>query len=337
MPGPMSLWDDYNERARRAKPILKWAGGKQRFLQVYGRHLPQFRGKYIEPFLGGASVFFHTVRAQDRPFVARLGDTNNHLIRCYIALRDDPERVADSLDALRAGFAAASDKSAFYYDLRESYVAIHPKTDAAKFIFLNRTCWNGLWRVNSEGKFNVPYGAPKGDGFFPSREDLVNAATALQGAFLRTTSWEHTVAFAEEGDFVFLDPPYFSETLLGRDNHSDKYQRRVFGLREHTKLARRLRELADRGVDFVLTNSGEREMVDLYESLGLHVSMVEMPRSINSKVDERTRASELVVTPGDASDRRERQSAVLLDLHAFIRRSAEAALEPDEEQGPLPL
>jgi DNA adenine methylase len=288
---------------------------------VYRRYLPHFRGKYIEPFLGGASVFFHMVRVQERPFSARLGDTNRHLIRCYSEVRDHPEDVADRLEVLQAGYSAAKVKADFYYDVRETFVKTHPKSDAARFILLNRTCWNGLWRVNAHGRFNVPFGAPKTDVVVPSRNELVNVATALQSAYMRATSWEHTLTFAEEGDLVFLDPPYFSETLLGRDNYSDKYQRRVFGLREHTRVAQRLAELATRGVDFVLTNSAEREMVQLYEEHGLSVSTIEMPRAINSKVDQRRGARELVVTPGSRSSQRESYGAVLLDLDASARRA----------------
>jgi len=317
----LPLWGEYYARARQARPFLRWAGGKQRFLHAHARRLPNFSGKYIEPFLGGGSVFFHMVRTQERPFVSRLGDTNRHLIRCYSEVRDDPEGVADRLEALQAGYSAARDKSAFYYDVRESFANAHPRADAARFIFLNKTCWNGLWRVNKAGRFNVPYGAPKNDRVVPERDDLINAAVALQGAFLRATSWANTVAFADEGDFVFLDPPYYSETLLGRDNFSDKYQQKVFGLKEHTRLAHQLRSLADRGIDFVLTNSGEPEMIQLYRGLGLHVTEIEMPRAINSRADQRTGAPELIVTPGDPPDVSESEAAVLLDLEALSWRA----------------
>jgi len=297
-------------------------------LQQYRRTLPHFNGKYIEPFLGGASVFFHMVRVQERPFVSRLGDTNRHLIRCYAEVRDDPSGVAERLEILQAGYDAASDKASYYYDIREAFTSNHPKPDAAKFIFLNRTCWNGLWRVNGQGRFNVPFGQPKTDVVVPSTDDVLNAATALQGAYLRATSWEHTVAFAEEGDFVFLDPPYFSETFLGRDNFSDKYQQKVFGIREHTRLAHALRDFANRGVDFILTNSADREMIQLYRGLGLKVSIIEMPRAINSRADQRKGAQEIVVTPGEAPGPAEREGAALLDLEAFGWRAKNLATRP---------
>jgi DNA adenine methylase len=332
MPAATSpAWDEYFARARQARPFLKWAGGKQRFLQMHHRMLPGFGGKYLEPFLGGASVFFHMVRTQERPFVARMGDMNKHLIRCYTEVRDDPIGVANRLEILQAGYNAANDRSQFYYDVRSAFANAHPKTDAAKFIFLNRTCWNGLWRVNSNGHFNVPYGAPRRELALPTVDELINAATALQGTFLRCTSWENTVAFAEPGDFVFLDPPYFSETLLGRDNYSDKYLQKVFGLRDHTRLAQRMRDLADRNVDFLLTNSAEREIVQLYRSLGLCVNMIEMPRAINSRADQRKGAREIVVTPGNEQTRREVDGAVLLDLEALGWRTRNQAKTRDVE------
>src|SRR4051812_35823629 len=99
----LPLWGEYYARAKQARPFLRWAGGKYRFLQAYGSKLPTFTGKYIEPFLGGGAVFFHLIRTQERPFIARLGDANKALIRCYHAVRDDPGSVADRLDVLHAG------------------------------------------------------------------------------------------------------------------------------------------------------------------------------------------------------------------------------------------
>ena len=257
--------------------------------------LPPVSGAYLEPFLGSGAVFFHTMRAQTHPIAARLGDTNRHLVRTFLAVRDSPEEVSARLETLQAEYEAAPDKRAFYYEARNAFNETSPRTDPGLFIFINRTCWNGLYRVNQMGVFNVPYGAPKTDRVVPSIEELLNASAALQRAELRVTAWQNTVALAQPGDFVFLDPPYYSE-ITGEDVRT-KYQARPFTLRHHEELASALVDLDRRGVHFLLTNSGEDEMADLYSRHGLTVDLVEIPRPINSKADQRKAVRELVVTP----------------------------------------
>jgi DNA adenine methylase len=293
-PIPMrKMLDAWERRVAEARPFLRWAGGKQSFLYRYADRIPLFSGAYIEPFLGSGAVFFFIARTRGVPGRVQLGDINKHLVRTFLAIRDRPADVHDRLVALQAGYSAASDKSEYYYEIRERHNALHPRTDPATFLFLNRTCWNGLYRVNQLGRFNVPYGAPKTEDVVPTLEELLNAAAALVRADIRATTWQNTVALAEPGAFVFLDPPYYSDVI--RDD--SKYQTRRFGLKQHEELGTMLSRLADRGVSFLLTNSGEAEMVDLYSRHGLTVELVQLPRAINSKADRRTRVPELVVTP----------------------------------------
>jgi DNA adenine methylase len=289
-------------RVRQAKPFLRWAGGKHYFLYQFAERIPPFSGAYIEPFLGSGSVFFKVMGSQSRPAEARLGDTNSQLIQCFLAVRDEPEQINERLQQLQHGYLAATDRSEFYYEQRNIYNATLPKPDPALFIFLNRTCWNGLYRVNLAGRFNVPYGAPKSEIVVPSVDELLNAAAALTQASLRTTTWQNTLAFAEPGDFVFLDPPYYSEIMLEEreKRRSGKYHKRGFDLRDHHEVAESLAQLARRRIDFMLTNSAEPEMVELYRSHNFQVAVIQAPRSINSKTDRRSSISELLVTPPDA-------------------------------------
>ena len=285
--------DDWYERVSAARPFLRWVGGKQAFLARLGSLLPPVAGTYYEPFLGSGAVFFHLQRVQGRPLEAVLGDSNLQLIQAFDAVRADPSKVYDALGVLQDEYSAAADKAAFFYRIRDSYNEELPATDPAKFVFLNRTCWNGLYRVNQLGRFNVPYGRPKRDRVIPELEELKNAGAALIRAKLRASSWENTIAKAKSGDFVFLDPPYYSDI----EREDRKYRARSFTLANHERLAERLRNLADRGIDFILTNSAEPVMVDLYASHELSVRTVDMPRSISTKVKERFAAPELVVTP----------------------------------------
>lgn len=314
---------DWYERVAAARPFLRWVGGKQAFLARLGSLLPPVAGTYYEPFLGSGAVFFHLQRVHGRPLEAVLGDSNLQLIQTFDAVRGDPERVYGALSVLQGEYSAAEDKAEFFYRIREAYNEELPAADPAKFIFLNRTCWNGLYRVNQLGRFNVPYGRPKRERVIPELEELENAGAALIRAKLRASSWENTIAKARPGDFVFLDPPYYSD--IERDDR--KYRARNFTLANHERLAERLRNLADRGIDFILTNSAESVMLDLYASHDLSVRIVDMPRSISTKVKERVSAPELVVTPTVSGAGLQRnQEMTLPHLPRHKRNSTEEAI-----------
>jgi DNA adenine methylase len=289
-----TLLGEWYGRVNAAKPFLRWAGGKYLFLTKFGNLIPPFEGRYFEPFLGSAAMFFHVQRRLGRPVESVLGDLNAQLIRMYFEVKEHPEEIAEALQELQREFHAAEDKPAFYYEVRRRYNEALPAPPAADFIFINRTCWNGLYRVNQKARFNVPYGRPKTDNVVPGREELLNASAALMRARLRATSWENSSAQARSGDFIFLDPPYFSDV----STEHPKYRTRLFGLAEHERLARRLEDFARRGVDFLLTNSGEQEMIDLYRDHGLTVNVFRMPRNISSKPAERgNHVPEILVSP----------------------------------------
>jgi DNA adenine methylase len=290
---PRHLFDAWFSAIPEAKPFLRWAGGKQTFLARYGKLFPKNFRRYIEPFLGGGSAFLFVARQQSRPFQAILGDANADLIRTWRGVRDDAEGVYRRLENLQVEYAAAADKSELYYALRSTFNGSRPRIDPAVFIFINRLCWNGLYRVSREGKFNVPFGAPKSEIIVPPRTAFFGAAAALIQADIHAYSWENTLSLAEPGDFVFLDPPYIS------DLHAEdiKYSAREFSRLKHSRLAAAVRALSDRRIAFVLTNSGEPETQEMYQSLGLNVRKVSVPRVINSKAELRNPVTEILVTP----------------------------------------
>jgi DNA adenine methylase len=287
------LFDAWFNQLGEAKPFLRWAGGKQNFLTRYGRIFPRHFGRYVEPFLGGGSAFLYVARQQSRPFQALLGDVSSDLILTWRGVRDDPEGVYRRLENLQVEYSSATDKAEFYYALRDSFNGARPRVDPAVFIFLNRLCWNGLYRVSRQGNFNVPYGAPKSAVIVPPRTGFLAAAAALVQADLRSCSWENLVSLAAPGDFVFLDPPYVSD-LQAEDV---KYGARRFTMSKHQRLAAAARSLSDRRIMFVLTNSGEPETEELYRSIGLQIQRVVVPRVINSKAEQRNPVHEIVVTP----------------------------------------
>jgi DNA adenine methylase len=257
-----------------AKPFLRWAGGKQTFLVRYGKLLPDFSGRYIEPFLGGGAAFLYTARRQSRPFKALLGDINADLVQTWRGVRDDAEGVYRRLEGFQQEYSLSADRSEFYYKLRDVLNGTRPRTDPAVFIFVNRLCWNGLYRVSSQGKFNVPFGAPKSEVILPPRDAFFAAAAALVQADLRACSWENLVSLAEPGDLVFLDPPYVSDLQVD----DTKYASRRFNFVKHQRLASVAQSLSDRKIAFVLTNSGEPETEQMYRTLGLKVQRVVVPR-----------------------------------------------------------
>jgi DNA adenine methylase len=284
---------ELHQRARSSRPFLKWAGGKQPFLARYADRFPRLTGRYIEPFMGSASVFFFLKRIERRPFLALLGDKNLQLVRTFLQVRDNPQLVLERLDGLSAAYSAASDKAKYYGHVREQYNNALPKVDAATFIFLNRTCWNGLYRVNRAGKFNVPHGVSKGAVNFPSEADILNASASLAHAEVRAMTWQNTIAAAEPGDFLFVDPPYFSDCALA----DTKYSTEQFTMDSHRELARRLADLAKRGVDFLLTNSAEPEVLSMYQEYRFDIETVSVSRFISSKIDSRVPTTEVIVRP----------------------------------------
>ena len=311
-----TLWGPERSAAQQARPFLRWAGGKQRWLTSNSSLIPRFDGQYFEPFLGGGSVFFHLVRGEARPFRAWLGDQNLQLVRAYNDIRNSLEEVLEDVRIIQAAYSEARDKRRFYEEVRESFNDGLPKSNTARFIFLNATCWNGLWRTNSNGTFNVPFGSPKSDDVMPTEDELRNVSAALQHARVRASSWENLVASAGTGDFVFLDPPYYSDSL---QKGSPKYGASVFGYPAHKRLAEVLLLLQQRGALFILTNSGEPEMVALYRELGLSVREVMVPRAINSKADERQPVGEVIVSNAQPRSTPLMSPGVLLDLE-MIRK-----------------
>lgn len=297
-----------------ASPLVKWVGGKSALLPELRKRLPaQFRS-YYEPFAGGAALFFWLASAIERepavlpgprpaPPWAVLGDRNADLIATYACVRDHADPVFARLQhyAERHARARASKRypaPAFYYQVRERWnqrrdpgdVAEDDHVDrAAAFLYLNRTCWNGVWRVNRAGEFNVPAGRYK-------RPQIANAARllacarALGGAFITCGPWHHTVADADYGDVVYFDPPYVPLTTTA---NFTSYTQEGFGLDDQVALAEAAHALVRKGVRVIVSNSDTPIVRKLYR--GMQISKVKMARSISCKGDRRQPVGELLI------------------------------------------
>lgn len=267
----------------QAAPFLKWAGGKGQLLEAIFARLPagEIRGTYFEPFLGGGAVFFELAR---RGWVrrARLFDRNEELVATYRAVKDDVDGVIEALELHK-------NEEAYYYEVRaQDPTTLSPAARAARTIFLNRVGYNGLYRVNASGKFNVPFGryrAPK----ICAPDNLRAASRALACAEIAVAGFEESCADAVAGDVVYLDPPYLP---LTRTANFTAYSDR-FGEEEHRRLAQVFGEIVDRGAVALLSNSDTELSRALYAPF--KVTAIEATRAINSKGDRRGTVSELLV------------------------------------------
>ena len=273
-------------RSDLPRPFLKWAGGKTQLLPSFeALYPPAGRARrYIEPFVGSAAVFFQ-VRRLLRPEEIILADGNEELIDVYREIQGNVGKVIRILAEHRRLHSREH-----YYRTRSLRPRdLSPARRAARFIYLNKTCFNGLYRVNSSGGFNVPMGSYK-DPPILDAENLRNAARALRGVELRVARFHETLDYAREGDFIYFDPPYHP---ISGTSRFTSYTRDSFGPSDQEELAKVFAALDRRGCRVMLSNSDCAFIRGLYRGFAIHA--VPARRSINSKGDRRGPVSEVVV------------------------------------------
>ncbi len=276
------------ERTAPVAPLVKWAGGKSAMADLILRAMPRTFGTYYEPFAGGASIAF-ALEAHHGPHPIVLGDVNGDLIHVYREVARDAEAVIRELRRM------ATKHSAIYYQhVRERWNRQARCTDArraAAFLYLNRTCFNGLWRVNRSGHFNVPMGDCKPAAICDP--DRVRAAAAvLQRVRLQRGPWHETVEYAQAGDVVFFDPPYVPRDLT---SNFTAYHAGGFGDDDQRRLAREALAMVRRGVHVILTNHDVPRVRELYASTAWRRKRVMMSRSISRDAGGRGAVAELLI------------------------------------------
>lgn len=239
-------------REKLLKPFIKWAGGKRWLIASGQLNVPEFNGKYIEPFLGGGAVFFHVA-----PKRALLSDLNPRLIETYNAIKDDWQKVDAKLRVFQRKHCADH-----YYEERDKKRKT-PHTRAAQFLYLNRTCFNGLYRENKAGKFNVPIGT-KTQVLLPD-DNFEATSKILQSAELRVSDFSSVMDEAKSGDLVFLDPPY---TTAHNKNGFLKYNQNIFSWEDQLRLRECVISARSRGAKIIMTNANHASIVDLYSDVG---------------------------------------------------------------------
>jgi len=272
----------------RFRPILKWAGGKARLVPSILPLLPASIDTYYEPFVGGAAVFF--ALASERRFRrAVLSDLNSELVDVYRGVKKDVEAVLRLLREYRR----RHDEDTYYRTRAIDPQSLGLVERAARLIYLNKTGYNGLYRVNRAGQFNVPFGRYENPAIY-DEERLRGAATALRarGVRIAVGDFAQVTASAQPGDAVYFDPPYEPRSTTA---NFTSYHSQVFGREAHERLAQALEELTRRRVRAVLSNSDTRFTRQLYDAQRFVVHKVQVSRPINSKSSARGRVGELLV------------------------------------------
>lgn len=263
----------------KPRPFLKWAGGKSKLVETIMGRFPQNFGNYFEPFLGGGAVFFGL-----EPTRAVLADMNLELVTAYKQLRDELPRVMAALRKHRA------DRDHFYEVRAKDASSMSPTARAARMIYLNRTCYNGLYRVNRSGGFNVPFGKYDNPTIC-DEENLRAVSHALQDAQIEHSDVFTTVAKARAGDLVYFDPPY---DPVSKTASFVSYTEKGFTSEDQERLAQTFASLAERGVHAVLSNSDTPFIRKLYK--GFRIDTVHVRRAINSRADRRGPVAEVLVS-----------------------------------------
>jgi len=266
------------QSGRAVLPFLKWAGGKRWLAQRHDHLLNAPFDRFIEPFLGSGAVFFSLM-----PQSAILSDKNQDLIDTYCAIKEDWELVYKLLSAHHLKHS-----NNYYYHVRKEE-PLDRAQRAAQFIYLNRTCWNGLYRVNLKGEFNVPIGT-KMNVILPS-DNFEAVSRILQNVQLLSCDFETTIARAGKGDFLFIDPPY---TVQHNHNEFVKYNENLFSWDDQIRLRTAAFDAVARGSKLLMTNANHECIRKLYEGLGEHMVLTRGSVISGSGVG-RKRCEEMVI------------------------------------------
>ncbi len=270
---------------KKSKPFLKWAGGKTQLLQKFEEHFPCGFNKYIEPFVGGGAVFFHlfnTARLScDNKAI--LIDLNTDLINCYRVIKRHVNELVRVLQDEKY-----ENDSDCYYAIRAERPTDRIQR-AARIIYLNKTCFNGLYRVNSRGGFNVPFGRYKNPNLC-DENNLRAVSESLRNIRIKRGNFGKCLEFAEANDFIYFDPPYHP---LSETSNFTSYTQNSFDENDQRKLYEVFDELSERGCRVMLSNSNTEFIKELYDKY--NVNRVFAKRSINSKSSGRGNVTELVI------------------------------------------
>ena len=275
--------------------FLKWAGGKKRLVLLLDKLTPSSIDRYFEPFLGGGAFFFYLIQTR-KPFKAFLSDSNPQLINTYRVVRDNVKELIEILTDHQEKYYKSGEK--YYYSIRDNNNNNDNNKQsnlaelAGKFIFLNKTCYNGLYRVNKIGNFNVPHGKyfnPK----ICNKEKLIECSNLLNRSEVNIIcdTYKNTTLQCQEDDFIYFDPPYFP---VSRTANFTDYTKESFGMKQHRELANEFDRLTSIGSKVLLSNSNSDYIKSLYEKYS--ILKVKSQRNINCDAKRRSDHHDLIIT-----------------------------------------
>lgn len=263
------------------KGFLKWAGGKSWFVKYHSNRIPHDFNRYIDPFLGGGALYFYL-----EPTNAILSDINQELITTYSAIKNDWQDVEKHLKK-----HAKKHNEQYYYYMRNMQPRLET-TIAARMIYLNRTCFNGVYRVNKNGKFNVPIGTRNNILF--DTDEFQARSQMLQNAQILCSDFEDIINLSNREDFLFCDPPY---AVLDKNNRFLGYTKNMFDWNDQIRLKNALINAKNRNVKIIMTNVNHTIVKELYEDIdGFQIDEVTRYSSISGRVDGRQQYSELIIS-----------------------------------------
>jgi DNA adenine methylase len=276
------------ERGIKTPTLVKWAGGKKQMLEQFKPLFPNQIIRYFEPFVGGGAVAFYLLKTHSEIKKIYLSDINKELIITYNVVKKNLNELIFSLKKHERNHKRNPKK--YYYKIRdlvlkkEDYVGI-----ASRFIYLNRTCFNGIYRVNKNGKFNVPLGRYKNPGICQEK-DLQEISNLLKKDDVKYSQFSKILEKAKKGDFIYFDPPYYP--LEGKPSFTT-YTKNNFLEEDHRELAKVFRELDKRGCKVMLSNSDSNFIKELYR--GYDIQVVHATRMINCDATKRGKIKEIVI------------------------------------------
>ncbi len=271
------------------KPFVKWAGGKRQLIPILSENLPQTMGTYFEPFLGGGALLFHILSERNGQ-ICGISDLNSDLVLTYITIRDKPDELINSLKNHAKCYQKNS--KSYYYSIRES----NPRSAVEKtsrLLFLNKTCFNGLYRVNKKGKFNVPLGRYTNPNIV-NEENIRSVSQVLQSrkVSIKCSDFESVLGEAKKDDLVYFDPPY--QPVSNTANFTS-YTHKSFTFDDLKRLAKLCLKLDSKGCKVMLSNSNSQEVADMFAAKQWRLKKIKANRSINSNSKKRTGHFELLI------------------------------------------
>jgi len=279
----------YDQILVTPKPFVKWAGGKRQLIPILNQNLPESFGTYHEPFLGGGALLFHILTNKNGQKCS-ISDLNPDLVLAYTTIRDRIDALITSLKNHEKNYQ--KDSESYYYTIRES----NPRSEIEKtsrLIFLNRTCFNGLYRVNSKGKFNVPLGKYSNPNIV-NEENIRAVSHILQSSrtAIKCRDFEAVLRDAKKGDLIYFDPPY--QPVSATSNFTS-YTTKDFTYDDLIRLAELCLKLDSRGCNVLLSNSDSQEVADIFAKNPWKITRIAANRSINSNSKKRTGHFELLI------------------------------------------